>query len=186
MSALKLTKSRQYLLLIVGVFVLPVILAKLALNEQWFSYGVTNQGDLMNNHLTLADLGIESQQFNQQWLMLVSLPEKCETLCQNALLTINNAYVLLGKEMPRVTPVALTHGELTEEIHQSMHHTKWQSLTLPTKAEQNLDYPQLLIIDPLSNVVLSYKFPTEQDKVTPLGNAIIADMKKLLKYSRIG
>ena len=44
MSVLKLTKSRQYLLLILGVFVLPVILAKLALNGQWFDMGLTNKG----------------------------------------------------------------------------------------------------------------------------------------------
>ncbi|GHE96913.1 hypothetical protein [Thalassotalea profundi] len=186
MSDLKLTKSRQYLLLVIGVFLVPVILAKLALDNRWFDYGVTNQGELVNNHLTLADLGLKADEFNHKWLMLVNLPEQCDDLCESTLLTINNAYVLLGKEIPRVLPVALTQTAITDKMRQSMHHSKWQSQTLPEKAKQNLDKPQLIIIDPLSNVVLSYKLPTEAENVSQLGNAIIADMKKLLKYSRIG
>ena len=166
MSDLKLTKSRRNLLLVIGVFFVPVILAKLALEQRWFDYGVTNQGELVNNHLTLSDLGVEAEQFDHQWLLLVNLPEQCDKLCQSTLLTINNAYVLLGKEIPRVTPVALTSGRITEAMHQSMPHSKWRSQSMPDKAKDNLTFPQLLIIDPLSNVVLSYQLPSHKEKVS--------------------
>ncbi|XQW84928.1 hypothetical protein ACOYR1_17670 [Thalassotalea piscium] len=186
MSVLKLTKSRQYLLLVIGVFLVPVILAKLALDGKWFDYAVTNQGELLNNHLTLDDLGLKPEAFNKQWLMLVNLPEQCDELCQSTVLTINNAFVLLGQDIPRVTPVALIQQPLSEATEQSMHHSKWRSITLTEQANQALDHPQLLIIDPLSNVVLSYSLPSSKDEITQLGHAVIADMKKLLKYSRIG
>ena len=186
MSALKLTKSRRLLLLVIGVFVLPVVLAKLALNEQWFDYGVTNQGELVGNELTLTDLGLKPEQFNQQWLMLVNLPEQCDDFCQKTLLIINNAYTLLGKEIPRVTPVALIENNQADITYQAMHHKKWQAYALPEEAKKVLDHQQLLIVDPLSNIVLSYPLPTEEAEVNKLGKAVIADMKKLLKYSRIG
>jgi len=186
MSDLQLTKSRQYLLLVIGVFILPVILAKLALEGHWFNYGVTNQGELVRDQQTLADYGLQAEQFKNQWLMLVTLPQQCDELCLNALKTINNAYILLGQEIPRVTPVALFQNEFTAETHQIMHHSKWQTLELPEKAKEKLDHPQLLIVDPLSNIVLSYSLPKDNNKVSQFGKAIITDMKKLLKYSRIG
>ena len=186
MSVATQKKSRQYLLLVLGVFVLPVVLAKLALTEQWFDYGVTNQGELVANQLTLTDLGLIPEQFNQQWLLLVNLPAKCDELCQHTVLTINNAYVILGKEIPRVTPVALIQKSLSDKTSQFMSHTKWQAYELPNKAKQQLDHDQLLVVDPLSNIVMSYPLPKEKAQVAKLGKAIIADMKKLLKYSRIG
>ncbi|GAA5133204.1 hypothetical protein [Thalassotalea piscium] len=186
MSDFKLTKSRQYLLLVVGVFVLPIILAKLALVDKWFDYGVTNQGELVSNELTLQDLGLTSDQFDKQWLMLVNLPNQCDELCQSTLLVINNAFVLLGQDIPRVTPVVLTKTKATDKTLEAMHHSKWQSVLLPEATNEQLAHQQLLIVDPLNNVVLSYQLPTDKDKVALLGNAIVSDMKKLLKYSRIG
>jgi hypothetical protein len=58
MSSSKLNKSRRSMLILLAVFIIPIALAKLALNQQWFNYGVTNQGQLIKNELTLAQLGL--------------------------------------------------------------------------------------------------------------------------------
>jgi hypothetical protein len=46
--------------------------------------------------------------------------------------------------------------------------------------------PQILIADPLGNIILSHQLPVNTQQQGVLGKAIIADMKKLLKYSKVG
>lgn len=186
MSLPQLNKSRRTLIITLAVFILPVVLAKLALEQQWFDYGVTNYGQLSEEELTLADLGIEQASFNEQWLLLYRTPKDCNKLCQKTLLSVNNTYTLLGKELPRVTPVALFEQPLNEEQQANLRHHKWQQLTLPSQASDHITTNQLLIIDPLGNVVMSYQAPTEEQGLVAFDKSILADMKKLLKYSRIG
>lgn len=186
MSLPQLNKSRRTLLITLGVFILPVVLAKLALEQQWFDYGVTNHGQLSEQELTLDDLGIEKESLNEQWLLLYRLPKNCDKLCQKTLLSVNNTYTLLGKELPRVTPVALFEQKLNENQQSNLRHHKWQQLGLPIEANKHISANQLLIIDPLGNVVMSYQAPKEEQGLVSFDKSILADMKKLLKYSRIG
>lgn len=185
MSDSNVAKSRRSLLLIFAVFILPVVIAKFALDGHWFNYGVTNQGTLQEQQTTLADMGIHLN-LDKQWIMLVAPSAECNEHCQQALLTVNNTFVLLGKEMPRVTPVALSQSSLDSLKSTSLRHEKWQVISKPAEAERFIDAHKLLVIDPLGYVVLSYQLPSEGEELTTLGGAILADMKKLLKYSRVG
>ncbi|MEW6989839.1 hypothetical protein AADZ91_04030 [Colwelliaceae bacterium 6441] len=186
MSLPQINKSRRTLLITLGVFILPVVLAKLALEQQWFDYGVTNHGQLLEQEITLTDLGIEQASLNEQWLLLYRLPKTCDELCQKTLLSVNNTYTLLGKELPRVTPVALLEQPLTKVQQNSLRHHKWQKFTLPSQANKHIAANQVLIVDPLGNVVMSYQAPIAEQDLVSFDKAILADMKKLLKYSRIG
>ena len=186
MSSPQINKSRRVLLLTLAVFVLPVVLAKLALELEWFDYGVTNQGELSTQHLTLADLGLPSTDFDEQWLLLYRVPETCAEACLNSLSAINSAFVLLGKEVPRVTPVTLAEQPLSELQQQAMRHGKWQSHYLPQQNDNHIKPSQLLVIDPLGNVVMSYQAPQEKSAIAQFAKSILSDMKKLLKFSRIG
>lgn len=184
---LKLNKSRRSFLLMLGVFVLPVVLAKFALEQEWFNYGVTNQGVLVEKEITLADMGISKATINdEQWLLLLSVPSVCDELCEQTLLSVNNTYVLLGKEIPRVTPVVLSNASILSEKKEQLRHAKWASLRPSEKTEQHITPSELLVVDPLGNVVMSYQAPQDASSLTGFGKAILADMKKLLKYSRIG
>lgn len=186
MSSPEINKSRRTLLITLGVFILPVVLAKLALEQEWFDYGVTNYGQLSGQELTLTDLGLADESFNEQWLLLYRLPKACDQLCQSTLLSINNTYTLLGKELPRVTPVALFVQTLTTDQQGNLRHHKWQQFTLPSQASKHITVNQLLVVDPLGNVVMFHQAPTEEKGLVTFGKAVLADMKKLLKYSRIG
>lgn len=179
-------KNRRSLLLVIAAFALPVILAKLALNGDWLATGVTNKGTLLSNELTLEQLGINRSEFDQQWLILYSLPKSCDLDCQNTLETVHNTYVALGKEMPRVSPVALYQNELSAEQLQRISESKWLLRAMPEKAKENIDKSQVLIVDPLGNVFLRHKIPSNAEKLPQFGKQILADMKKLLKYSKVG
>lgn len=179
-------KNRRILLLVIAVFALPIILAKFALNGDWLATGVTNKGTLIANELTLEQLGIDKAKFNQQWLILYSLPNHCDVDCQKTLEAVHNTYVALGKDMPRVTPVALYQNTLSTEQLQRVSKSRWQLLAMPAAAKEHINMPQILIVDPLGNVFLSHKIPNNAKELPQFGKQILADMKKLLKYSKVG
>jgi len=179
-------KNRRILLLVIAVFVLPILLAKFALNGDWLATGVTNKGTLITNELTLEQLGIDKTKFEQQWLIIYNLPNDCGLDCQKTLEAVHNTYVALGKEMPRVTPVALYQNELSTEQLQRVSKSQWQLMALPAKAKEHINTPQVLIVDPLGNVFLSHQIPAGSAGLPQFGKQILADMKKLLKYSKVG
>ncbi|MGB1261797.1 MAG: hypothetical protein ACPG52_02710 [Cognaticolwellia sp.] len=186
MSSSELKKSRRSMLILLAVFIIPVVLAKLALNQQWFNYGVTNQGQLIDNELTLAKLGLNVDDFDHQWLLLYTLPSACDKACEKVLVSVNNTYIALGKEMPRVKPVALTQQALSAEQTDKIQLEKWHIQAMPALAKATISQSQVLIVDPLGNVILSHMPPANAEQLPAFGKAILADFKKLLKYSRIG
>ncbi|TWX71425.1 hypothetical protein [Colwellia sp. C1TZA3] len=186
MSSSELNKSRRSMIILLAVFIIPIALAKLALNQQWFNYGVTNQGQLIENELTLAQLGLSVDDFEHQWLMLYTLPVSCDEQCENTLVSVNNTYIALGKEMPRVKLVGLTQQDLRAEQAEKIQLKRWHIQTMPALAKSVITQSQVLIVDPLGNVILSHVPPKSAEQLPQFGKAILADFKKLLKYSRIG
>ena len=179
-------KSRRSLLLVVSVFALPIILAKLALELNWLDYGVTNKGLLVENELTLENIGLTTADFDNNWLILYVLPYKCDDTCEKTLEVVHNTYVALGREMPRVLPIVLTQSSLSESQQSRVSQSQWQVMALPATARNNIDHSQVLIVDPLGNIVLSHTPPEQEELLMPFGKQILADMKKLLKYSKVG
>ena len=179
-------KNRRSFILMIAVFALPIILAKFALNGEWLATGVTNKGTLLTNELTLEKLGITEPAFNEQWLMIYSLPPHCDGSCQKTLETVHNTYVALGKEMPRVSPVALYQNKLPSDQLEHISKSHWQLLSMPTQAIPYISTPQIFIVDPLGNVFLSHTIPNNTEQLPQFGKNILADMKKLLKYSKVG
>lgn len=182
----ELKKSRRSFLFVIAAFAIPVLLAKLALNNGWIDYGVTNQGQLLAGEKTLADFGIEKGEFDQKWVLFYRLPDVCEKACEQQLVAINNTYVALGKELPRVTPLALTSSAISEETLKQIRANEWQFKSVPTEAGMQADLTLIYVADPLGNVLLTHQIPSNVDDLPAFGKAIVADMKKLLKYSRIG
>lgn len=189
MSNINLTqqhKSRRTLILVLVVFALPIILAKLALMENWLDYGVTNKGHLITNELSLSQLGLDTNSFDHKWLLLYTLPNECSLHCEKTLETVHNAYIALGREMPRVAPVALVRTDLSSQQQQQISLSKWAILPMPDLAKNLLNHPQVFIVDPLGNIVLSHEIPNNNEELSQFGKQILADFKKLLKYSRVG
>ena len=186
-KAPQLRKNRKSLLLLLFAFALPVIVAKLALNQQWLDMGVTNQGTLLKDELTLKKLGLNVTDFSQKWLILYALPEECLATCLKTLETVHNTYVVLGKYMPRVRPVALAQSEFTSLQTAELAKSLWKILPMPAQSKAIIKQAQVFIVDPLGNVILSHSPPTADSQLqASFGKAIVADMKKLLKYSKVG
>lgn len=179
-------KSRRSMLMVLGAFILPIVLAKLALTQNWLEYGVTNKGTLVENELTIKKLGLKQEELQQTWLVIYSLPEQCDAHCEQTLLSVNNSYIALGKEMPRVKRVALSPQKLSQQQIDRLSDNRWTIIATPSQMKSHLPQSQVLIVDPLGNVVLSHQPPKSDSEQAMFGKEILADMKKLLKYSRVG
>ncbi|WP_371187891.1 hypothetical protein [Thalassotalea maritima] len=174
--------NRRSLLLLIGVFILPVILAKLALEYQWFNYGVTNQGALLNQPQTLNEKGIKVD-LNKQWLLITALPDNCDERCAFTLSGMDNTYLALGRETHRVTPIVISATQLSDQYQQIIHQQSWQHVT---QQEHSLSANKVYVVDPLGNIVLTYDKPTTEQAIPAFGKAMLSDLKKVLKLSRIG
>ena len=208
----KVTKSRRSFVLLLAVFILPVVLAKLALELQWFNYGVTNKGQLYDKPLSMTELGF-TQDFKQKWLLLYRMPSTCKETCLATLQSIQNTYTALGREVPRVTPILLTTEAMADQVAQKLPSAKWQILVDTPESAAKLGNEQVVIVDALGNLVLHHSIPDiaiatvdTSDSLEPahnqglnqevkqqraqqlasFGKLVLADFKKLLKYSRIG
>jgi hypothetical protein len=179
-------RSKRNLVLIIAAFILPVILAKLALEQHWFTYGVTNKGQLLAGQITLKQMGLDSEDYDHKWLLIYLLPKKCDESCQQLSHHVNNTYVALGKEIPRVIPLALSSTNLSTETTKQLANKQWRTQIMPAQTEALFTPPQVLIVDPLGNVVLAHQINQEQQSLLTFGKAILADFKKLLKYSKVG
>lgn len=186
MGSVNKNNNRRSFVLLIVVFGLPILIAKLALEYQWLNYGVTNQGELIVSPFTTDDIDLATVAAEKQWLLTYRLAPDCDEYCQQLLAGINNTYIALGKEMPRVTPIALYQNVLTPSLLENVKKNDWRFIEATPKAENKLDAGKLYIVDPLGNIFLTHTLPNNAADIPAFGKAVLADMKKLLKYSKVG
>lgn len=186
MSSSELKKSRINFLLLLSVFIIPIVVAKLVLDNHWYSEAVTNQGELLEGELSLVDIGITDEAIQKKWLIIYQLPKNCETACKQSLYGINQTYVSLGRETGRVVPVGLFLSDLNEEALGQVKKDVWHFSLISERAKEKLDSDYIYISDSLGNIILRYPLPVTEQEVLGFGKSILSDLRKLLKYSRIG
>ncbi|WP_448212567.1 hypothetical protein [Colwellia sp. MEBiC06753] len=174
--------GRKHFIMVCVAFILPIVLAKFALEQQWFNYGVTNQGTLLDEPVSLSQLSLEHIQPDKHWLLVFNQPQDCQKSCIQILHALTNTYTALGSEKPRVTSVLLAQNHTIEDSELS----QWQVYDNTTVGHPALTAGTVFIVDPLGNVVLTHPYPASAEQLPAYGKAILADLKKLLKYSRIG
>lgn len=196
--------GRKHFVMVCVAFLLPAVLAKIALEQQWFNYGVTNQGQLLAEPISLSQLSLTDIQTDKYWLLVFNSPALCEKACQQSVNALSNTYLALGKDMPRVQAVLLNYAEANVKVNvevnlafndselsvtsldKVMDISRWQKFNVPELSHPELQRGKVFIVDPLGNVVMTHQPPQAAEALPAFGKAILADMKKLLKYSRIG
>lgn len=183
--------GRLQLLLVAAVFLGPLLVAA------WMYYGGgavqpqgrTNHGALLQPIANLADelpdAAIHTH-YRQSWVLLYSQDTSCDDNCKDALYTLRQSRLMLGKEMDRLTRVFL-HGNtppdtvfLTEE-HAGLVTIEDSSLTSLLRNKKPADLPAngYYLIDPLGNLVMYFRPDLDPSEM-------VDDIKRLLKLSRIG
>lgn len=186
MNAPEVRKSRKSLMLLLSVFIIPIVMAKLALDNDWFNEGATNSGILLEHEMTLKGLDLTAEALQKKWLIIAQIPENCLELCKQSLYGINQTFISLGKEMKRVVPLGLYETSLDKASLGSLKTDVWEFNQVTATAKDQLDPAKIYVADPLGNLILEYSHPTTDQEVLSFGKAMLSDLRKLLKYSRIG
>ena len=194
-------RSRRPFFLILGLFFLPLASAFLVYyGSNWRPSGTTNKGDLITPAIPLAsvtlklsDGGVTNDQFlRKAWTLVYVGDAACAQSCRDTLLTMRQAFQLLGKDMTRVKRVFLYTGSFIDEPYFVIEQSDMLKASLEGSAGAQLlaQFPsdqgiaaehagRIYIVDPLGNLMMSYAPITDARK-------IYQDLKKLLNLSHIG
>ncbi|PTC00697.1 hypothetical protein C9975_06080 [Thalassospira xiamenensis] len=176
-------RSRLALIAVVVAFLVPVIIAKLVLDNHWYQGGVTNEGAMLVPPIELSDQ--LNQSLPPKWRIGYVAGAQCDADCQQALYALNQTDIAIGRESDRVQPIVLTNGDLDFDLSQV---PMVQELVNPDleSALQGVPTKRIFIIDPLGNVILHYEVFADEEKMRSEAKNMLADLRKLLKLSKIG
>ncbi|MBU3020311.1 hypothetical protein KO518_00665 [Aestuariibacter sp. A3R04] len=182
-------KSNKFTLIgLLLVFVLPVMAAKLALDNRWFNSGATNKGELLQ---PVRDFSTVLAKQEPKWRIVYSVPETCDAACKNAIYSIHQVWIALGRETDRAEATVILTDTSDQTVLKSLENEhNLHVLRVSDDTASNAMLPQdsgsIMLVDTLNNAMLRY--PTFEDKNAAVQSSrdILADVKKLLKLSRIG
>ena len=182
-------KGRLQFLVIATVFFGPLLFAA------WLYYqggalqpeSRANHGALLEPIVNLADEVPASAILEQRlWLLVYADDTSCEEACEQALYTLRQSRLMLGREMDRLERVFL-HGDeppdnlLIADEHEGLITLRDDSLrsVLDNKKPEVLAAGGYYLVDPHGNLVMYFSPDIEP-------RDMVDDIKRLLKLSRIG
>lgn len=180
--------NKNSLLVMIGIFILPVVLAYAALQFDWFNKASTNRGELLQPVIQAQDFLNGS---DANWHLMYVIPATCDIACENAIYSVTQIYQATGKESDRVSKLFVVTSESSKKAVaelKSQHgaYVLQKSQENVNQVFQNVGIDAIFITDTLHNVVMRYPVtPVQEDAIMDSRN-ILADLKKLLKLSRIG
>jgi cytochrome oxidase Cu insertion factor (SCO1/SenC/PrrC family) len=183
--------SRSKLLVLFGVFAMPVVAAYLAYFG-WRPAGHSNYGHLIKaaplQHTvgrTLEGTPFNLNALNGKWVMVHVGEARCDAGCVHLLYLMRQTRIAQGKEQSRIERLwVLTDGANPDatllQDHPGLHVWRPDDAAFVAQfpAEQNRA-GHIYLVDPLGNLML--RFPVQPD-----AKGIMKDLKLLLKASQIG
>ncbi|GAA5216442.1 hypothetical protein ACFSJ3_12550 [Corallincola platygyrae] len=172
--------NRKPLIAIFLAFILPVAAAYLVLNQGWYEGGVLNKGELIATGETIDEKG--GGDSTGAWLVVFTVDRPCRELCQQSIDTLENVWLALGRKQDRAQLRALGTGQPTNWKLPVGVPLQFQQIT---SMDKRYFSDALFVVDPLGNLVLRYPFEDEEG-LTQQSQALIKDLRKLMKNSKIG
>ena len=177
-------------LALILVFTLPVILAKLALDNEWFNKGSTNKGQLLNPIIEAGDLFLVEGE-EPHWRLTYVIPNDCDLACENAIFSISQVRTAVGREMDRVDAVFIVTENSDLKAVKNLEENDFGKLLKADANNVNNLFKEsgnngIFIVDTLGNVILKFNSTLDREQAIMDSRDILADLRKLLKLSRIG
>ena len=185
----KIQRNRLILVLIAGLFIIPLGLAWGLFYSGWKPNAQVNRGTLIQpvRPLALSLQSLDGQQavdLKGQWTMLTVSDGDCNQACWENLYKMRQVRVLLNKDSQRVEKALLVResealsrfDELTNAYPQTQLASteNWQALLqwLDESSHQNSIY----LVDPQGYLMMFYLADADPKD-------LLKDLKRLLKYS---
>ncbi|MBC3765923.1 hypothetical protein [Neptunicella marina] len=182
--------NKKIMIVLAIVFILPVALAKLALELDWFNRAATNKGELLEPVLDATPLYSKTKP-PTIWRLVYVIPEQCDQSCKNAIYSIHQVWLALGRESDRVQALLITTEQsdptINNDIKQldNIHQLQTSTQNIQNVFKQS-SADGIFVVDTLQNIILRYGLQQQKQKAVMHSRDILADVKKLLKLSRIG
>ncbi|MGS0681452.1 hypothetical protein ACVBIL_09850 [Shewanella sp. 125m-7] len=176
------SNGKKTLILLLLAFVLPVVAAKIVLSFDLYNGGATNKGQLLDTSISYQNLAMANPQ-PHEWQLLYQLPSQCNAVCQDRLYILQQSHIALGRNQERVHTIIMLNEQSDTAALASFNFIT----ATPSKAlSQLLAQQEFVIVDPLGSLVMSYPVTEDHQAQIMQGKALVADLRKLLKLSRIG
>ncbi|PMN93775.1 hypothetical protein [Enterovibrio norvegicus] len=174
-------KGKKALILVTAIFILPVVAAKLVLEFDWYSRGVTNKGELLAEAVNTDWL-----EENGQWRLVYTLPSDCDALCETALFQLTQIPVAVGREQERVSSIVLVSDTPSDNRNIEVRQQSMDAQQQKTMAALPYGNDAIYIVDPLNNLILAYPIPEGKDAQITQSKGLLSDLRKLMKMSKVG
>jgi hypothetical protein len=184
-------RARLQFVLIAAVFLGPLLLAA------WLYFqgnplqpsGRTNHGALLEPIVNIGEILPESAiggLADTAWLLLYPNSDACDERCEEALYTIRQSRLMLGREMDRLQRVFLHVESPPDTVFLAAEHQGLITLEdsklialLENKRPVDVAAGGYYLVDPLGNLVMYF-----HPDLNPAD--MVDDIKHLLRLSRIG
>ncbi|MFN3709804.1 MAG: hypothetical protein ACK4GU_02485 [Alishewanella aestuarii] len=164
--------KNKFLLLFILCCALPLLLAKLVLELGWFNPGSSSRGDWLSQEVYLLP---NAGKVPKHWRIVV-VAEQCATPCQQALHTVKQLYIGLGRKQNQVQPVLLGQASLSD-------YPMFTQAETPAALSADLQQ-HIVLVDQRGLALLKYPLPAQAEQMAATAKAIRADLMKLMNYDR--
>lgn len=165
-------KTKSFFSIFLVMAGVPLILAFVVLKMGWYTPGATNKGEFVEFTTELA-----LHHDVPTWSIVYQPTESCDAVCVEQFYGLNQTYIALGKLQKRVNAYVLGSAKLPSE------YPMLKTLKLTNK---NLSSQYLYIVDPFGKVIMQYAGAADREHTINTSKDILADIKKLLNYARVG
>ena len=180
-------RGRRMFLLMFGIFFGPFLIAALAKYYGWFAVSETvNYGTLVKPAVLLSDqtLTVSNKDKNirlrDKWSLLLFIPDDCDSECLKSVREVEAIHLLLNRDIQRVQLLAVNKNDVEPGLYRNdLKQDKALQAIQQEIANAGQSLSGSYLIDPKGFMVLTY--PQVLD-----GKKLQKDLKRLLKYSRIG
>jgi len=195
-------RARISMLLVLGLFAAPLILAVLVITvfPDWKPKTTNNNGDLVQpvrklpafELQTLKGKVIDETFLRGKWTMLYLAKGECNKPCVEQLYNIRQIRLAQGKNIDRLRRLMLWSDEGVSDVKQQELQTHYPGQVIAPAGDKaallqvfSLDEQdpltanRIYLIDPLGNLMMKYD-PGKKPR------GMIKDLEKLLKYSGLG
>jgi cytochrome oxidase Cu insertion factor (SCO1/SenC/PrrC family) len=180
-------RGRRLFLFMFAIFFGPFLMAALAKYYGWFALSDTvNYGSLITPPVNISDTKVtvvnsdKLIQMREKWSLLIMIPGDCDEHCLKSVREIESIHLLLNRDIQRVQLLAVNYADVEAGLYRNdLSKTSFQQGIGQEFNTAKLDMYGTYLIDPKGFVILHY--PQVLD-----GKRLQKDLKRVLKYSRIG
>lgn len=167
-------KAKLFFTIFIGMAIVPLALAYTVLNLGWYTPGATAKGQFVEQEIQLS---MEADSKAGIWRIVAQPESNCSIHCEELLYGLNQTYIALGKLQKRVE---------ARVLNDQLDLARYPKLISSSSTDNQLTSQFLYLVDPFGKVILQYPVNTDRQQTISTSKAVLSDIKKLLKYSRVG